>query len=138
MITFGLVLQHSSAIIMTISVIIIIVLVNYTVLFFLLSQSMPSERLRNQLTLMSTALHKSINKIQPEIIKVKYFKCSCTQVMQISVDKLQQNSFCTILSVQRQLPYLFQRLMEVPSHSNSYVFVYHHLYNLKRLNCTQI
>ena len=77
-ITFGLVLQHSSAIILTISVIIIIVLVNYTVLFFLLSQSMPSERLRNQLTLMSTALHKSINKIQPEIIKVKYFKCSCT------------------------------------------------------------
>lgn len=55
---------------MTIGVIIIIVLVNYTVLFFLLLQSMPSERLRNQLTLMSTALHKSINKIQPEIIKV--------------------------------------------------------------------
>lgn len=36
--------------------------------FFL--QSMPSERLRNQLTLMSTALHKAITKIQPEAIKV--------------------------------------------------------------------
>ncbi|XP_078358114.1 eukaryotic translation initiation factor 3 subunit A-like isoform X2 [Oculina patagonica] len=34
-------------------------------------QSMPSERLRNQLTLMSMALHKAINKIQPEAIKQK-------------------------------------------------------------------
>ena len=35
-----------------------------------LLQSMPSERLRNQLTLMSTALHKAITKITPETIKV--------------------------------------------------------------------
>ncbi|KAJ7328582.1 Eukaryotic translation initiation factor 3 subunit A [Desmophyllum pertusum] len=34
-------------------------------------QSMPSERLRNQLTLMSTALHNAINKIRPEAIKQK-------------------------------------------------------------------
>ncbi|XP_073238688.1 eukaryotic translation initiation factor 3 subunit A-like isoform X4 [Porites lutea] len=34
-------------------------------------QSMPSERLRNQLTLMSSALHKAINKIKPEAIKQK-------------------------------------------------------------------
>lgn len=40
----------------------------FFVCFFL--QSMPSERLRNQLTLMSTALHKAITKIQPEVIKV--------------------------------------------------------------------
>ena len=33
---------------------------------------MPSERLRNQLTLMSSALHKAINKIKPEAIKVCY------------------------------------------------------------------
>lgn len=32
-------------------------------------QSMPSERLRNQLTLMSSALHQAISKIHPDTIK---------------------------------------------------------------------
>ena len=36
-----------------------------------LFQSMPSERLRNQLTMMSHALDKAILAIQPDVVKVR-------------------------------------------------------------------
>ena len=47
--------------------------VNVVIVFF---QSMPSERLRNQLSLMSFVLHRAISTIEPVGLKVRYSVCS--------------------------------------------------------------